>query len=391
MKSLMKINPILIIIKLIMNKFKLLTIVGTRPEIIRLSSIIKKFDKYFEHFLVHTGQNYDFELNQIFFEDLGLKEPHSYLEAAANTGTETIANVIHLTDKAIDKINPDAVLVLGDTNSCLSLIAAKNRKIPTFHLEAGNRCFDMRVPEEINRRIIDHTADVNLTYSTIAREYLLREGLSPDLVIKVGSPMKEVINDNIKKINNSKILDSLKLSKGKYFVLSSHRQENIEDDENFKKLIDTVNKVSENFSLPIIVSTHPRTRKKIDSKKIKFNKNINFLKPLSFSDYIRLQVDAKVVISDSGTINEEASILGFNAINLRESYERPESAEEGVTILTGLSSHRVLQAIEFFSQKQDNHRSIVKDYDVDNVSEKVASIVLGYTDYVNRVVWKKYK
>ena len=374
-----------------MKKLKVLTIVGTRPEIIRLSSIIKKFDDIFDHKLVHTGQNYDFELNEIFFSDLNLKKPDYFLDAASDSATKTIGNVIGLTDDVLKNESPDAVMILGDTNSCLSVIAAKNRKIPTFHFEAGNRCFDMRVPEEINRKIVDHTADVNLTYSTIAREYLLREGLAPDLVIKIGSPMKEVIEDNFNKIKNSKILKEHNLTKNSYFVVSSHRQENIENKKNFSKILSIIEGIEDQFGLPVIISTHPRTRKKLDSSKKKFSKNINFLKPLSFSDYIKLQMESKLVLSDSGTINEEASILNFNAINLRESYERPESAEEGSTILTGLSKERVFQAIEVF-EKMDTKkaRTIVKDYDTSNVSEKVANTVLSYTDYINRVVWKKY-
>ena len=374
-----------------MEKLKVLTVVGTRPEIIRLSSIIKKFESIFDHKLVHTGQNYDFELNEIFFKDLQLTQPDYYLDAADKSGTKTIGNVIRLIDEVLEKENPDAVMILGDTNSCLSVIAAKNRKIPTFHFEAGNRCFDMRVPEEINRKIVDHTADVNLTYSSIAREYLLREGLPPDLVIKVGSPMKEVLNDNSKKIEQSKILTQLKLKTSNYFVVSAHRQENIESEINFNKILSIISEVESHFELPIIVSTHPRTRKKLESSSNNFSKNVNFLKPLSFSDYIKLQKESKLVLSDSGTINEEASILQFNAINLRESYERPESAEEGTTILTGLSLDRVFQGINLFENiNKSKVKSIVKDYDVDNVSEKVANIILSYTDYINRVVWKKY-
>ena len=374
-----------------MKKLKVVTIVGTRPEIIRLSSIIKKFNDIFDHKLIHTGQNYDFELNEIFFSDLNLKKPDYFLDAAIDSATKTIGNVIGLTDDVLKNESPDAVMILGDTNSCLSVIAAKNRKIPTFHFEAGNRCFDMRVPEEINRKIVDHTADVNLTYSTIAREYLLREGLAPDLVIKIGSPMKEVIEDNFSKIKNSKILKEHNLTKNSYFVVSSHRQENIENKKNFSKILSIIEGIEDQFGLPVIISTHPRTRKKLDSSKKKFSKNINFLKPLSFSDYIKLQIESKLVLSDSGTINEEASILNFNAINLRESYERPESAEEGSTILTGLSKERVFQAIQVF-EKMDTKkaRTIVKDYDTNNVSEKVANTVLSYTDYINRVVWKKY-
>ncbi len=374
-----------------MKKLKVATIVGTRPEIIRLSSIIKKFDSIFNHTLIHTGQNYDHELSKIFFSDLSLKDPKYFLDAAGATGTKTIGKVLISIDDLLDKIKPDAVLVLGDTYSCLAVIASKNKKIPTFHLEAGNRCFDMRVPEEINRKIVDHTADVNLTYSSIAREYLLKEGLSSDLVIKVGSPMKEVICDNLEKINNSSILKKLSLTPKKFFIVSTHRQENIEIDKNFNKVIDVLEAIHKKFKLPIIVSTHPRTRNKLRTLKRPLNKEIQFLKPLNFSDYIKLQIESKLTISDSGTINEESSILGFNAINLRESYERPESAEETSSILTGLSAERVLQAINLIEKTKTSKKPIiVKDYDVNNVSEKVARIVLGYTDYVNRVIWKKY-
>ena len=374
-----------------MKKLKVATIVGTRPEIIRLSSIIKKFDSIFNHTLIHTGQNYDHELSKIFFSDLSLKDPKYFLDAAGATGTKTIGKVLISIDGLLDKIKPDAVLVLGDTYSCLAVIASKNKKIPTFHLEAGNRCFDMRVPEEINRKIVDHTADVNLTYSSIAREYLLKEGLSSDLVIKVGSPMKEVICDNLEKINNSSILEKLSLTPKKFFIVSTHRQENIEIDKNFNKVIDVLEAIHKKFKLPIIVSTHPRTRNKLRTLKRPLNKEIQFLKPLNFSDYIKLQIESKLTISDSGTINEESSILGFNAINLRESYERPESAEETSSILTGLSAERVLQAINLIEKTKTSKKPIiVKDYDVSNVSEKVARIVLGYTDYVNRVIWKKY-
>jgi len=372
-----------------MNKFKVVTIVGTRPEIIRLSSTIKKLDKHHDHYLIHTGQNYDYELNEVFFQDLGLKAPFKYLGCADKSALSTIANVLREVEKTLDDIKPNAVLVLGDTNSCLSILAAKYKRIPTFHMEAGNRCFDMRVPEEINRRLVDHVADINLTYSTIARDYLINEGLPPDLVIKVGSPMKEALHDNMEKIKKSTILKTLDLKKGKFFLVSCHRQENVEIPKQFKKISKILNKLAEEYELPVIVSTHPRTKNKIEGTKFKFSSKISFLKPLGFTDYINLQLSAKVVLSDSGTINEESSILGFPAINFREAHERPEAMEESATIMTGLSEDRVLQAVNLYQENKSKHK-IVADYDVDNVSEKVCKLILSYTDYVNRVVWKQY-
>jgi UDP-N-acetylglucosamine 2-epimerase (non-hydrolysing) len=376
-----------------MKKIKVLTVVGTRPEIIRLSRVMSALDQYCEHIIVHTGQNYDYELNQIFFDDLEIRKPDYFLDAAGASAAETIGNVIIEVDKVLLKEKPDAMLVLGDTNSCISVIPAKRKKIPTFHMEAGNRCFDMRVPEEINRKIVDHTADINLTYSTIARDYLLREGLSPDMVIKTGSPMLEVLNYYQEKINNSKILSKLQLEEGKYFLVSTHREENIDSDSNFKKLVNILNVVASKYELPIIVSTHPRTQKRIDTIRSEFSDNINFLKPLGFIDYNKLQLMAKATLSDSGTINEESSILNFPALNLREAHERPEGMEEAAVMMVGLNDIRVLQALEVLeNQTRGNERLIkeVNDYKISNVSDKIVRIILSYTDYVNRVVWKKY-
>lgn len=376
-----------------MKKIKVMSVVGTRPEIIRLACVLPQMDKHFDHILVHTGQNYNYELNQIFFDDLGLREPDHYLDASGRNAAETIGKVIIAVDKILKKENPEAVLVLGDTNSCLSVLPAKRRKIPTFHMEAGNRCFDMRVPEEINRRIVDHTADINLTYSSIAREYLLNEGIPADQIIKTGSPMYEVLNHYKSKIDSSKILNQLSLKKGKFFVVSAHREENIDSDFNFFKLVDTLSSIEKKYNLPVIVSTHPRTRKQIDLKKIKFDPNIRLLEPLSFTDYNKLQISAKVVLSDSGTINEEASILKFPALNLREAHERPEGMEEAVAMMVGLDSKRVLQSLEILeSQSKQSHFNTrdVSDYSMPNVSLKVVRIIQSYTDYVNRVVWKKY-
>jgi UDP-N-acetylglucosamine 2-epimerase len=373
--------------------FKVCTIVGTRPEIIKLSSTIKKIDKYFKQVLVHTGQNYDYELNQIFFDDLKIRKPDHFLDAAGASGAETIGKVIIAVDQVLSQENPDALLVLGDTNSCLSVIPAKRRKIPTFHMEAGNRCFDMRVPEEINRRIVDHTADINLTYSSIAREYLLREGLPPDMVIKTGSPMDEVLSYYLPRINSSDILERLDLKEQQFFIVSAHREENIESKVNFEKLIDTLNALAENYQLPVIVSTHPRTQKRVDDVGVKFNEKIRLIKPLSFTDYNRLQMTAKASLSDSGTINEEASILNFPALNLRETHERPEGMEEGTVMMVGLEVERVMQGLGIIdSQLRGSQRSLrrVADYSMPNVSEKVVRIIHSYTDYVNRVIWKKY-
>jgi UDP-N-acetylglucosamine 2-epimerase (non-hydrolysing) len=376
-----------------MKKLKVMTIVGTRPEIIRLSRVIPKLDEYCQHILVHTGQNYDYELNQIFFDDLKIRKPDNFLEAAGSNGAETIGKVIIAIDALLEKESPDCILVLGDTNSCLSVIPAKRRKIPIFHMEAGNRCFDMRVPEEINRRIVDHTSDINLTYSSIAREYLISEGLPPDQVIKTGSPMKEVLEYYRADIEQSSALTRLELNKNEYFVVSAHREENIESEKNVIKLAQVLNGIAEQFSLPVIVSTHPRTRKRIDSLGLEFDEKIQFLKPLGFTDYNQLQINARAVLSDSGTITEESSILNFRAVNLREAHERPEGMEEASVMMAGLDLERVLQVINILEDQNTGDKrllSVVSDYSVDNVSEKVVRIIHSYTDYVNRIVWKKY-
>lgn len=376
-----------------MKKLKLMTVVGTRPEIIRLSRVMAVCDKYFDHVLVHTGQNYDYELNEIFFTDLGIRKPDYFLNAAGKTGAETIGNVIIAVDKVLEEVQPEALLVLGDTNSCISVLPAKRRKIPTFHMEAGNRCFDMRVPEEINRRIVDHTADINLTYSTIARDYLLSEGLRPDQIIKTGSPMFEVLNFYRQKIEDSKVLTTLNLKENEYFVVSAHREENINSDKNFLDMVDMLNAVAEQYQLPVIVSTHPRTRKRIEEMGIEFNPLIKLLKPLGFSDYNKLQLSAKATLSDSGTINEESSILNFPALNLRQSHERPEGMEEAAVMMVGLTAERVLQGLDILERQDRSDKRtlrLVEDYSMPNVAEKVARIILSYTDYVNRVVWKKY-
>ena len=376
-----------------MKKLKVITVVGTRPEIIRLSRVIAKLDKDCDHLIVHTGQNYDYELNEIFFDDLEIRAPDYFLNAAASGSIATIGKILIEVEKVLDKEKPDAVLVLGDTNSCISLIAAKRKKIPTFHMEAGNRCFDMRVPEEINRRIVDHTADINLTYSSIAREYLLREGLPPEMVIKTGSPMKEVLTYYDHKIQSSKILDKLNLQDKNYFLVSAHREENIDSDINFKKLIKSLNMIAEEYNIPILISTHPRTRKIIDSKKVSFNNNIDFMKPLSFSDYNKLQLMAKATLSDSVTISEESSIQNFPALNIREAHERPEAMEEASVMMVGLDSSRIMQALSLLERQSRIEKRIVfevADYNVTNVSEKIVRIIHSYTDYVNRIVWKKY-
>ena len=376
-----------------MKKLKLMTVVGTRPEIIRLSRVMQACDKYFDHTLVHTGQNYDYELNEIFFNDLGIRKPDHFLNAAGGTGAETIGNVVIGVDKVLEEVQPEALLVLGDTNSCMAVIPAKRRKIPTFHMEAGNRCFDMRVPEEINRRIVDHTADINLTYSTIARDYLLAEGLPADLVIKTGSPMFEVLNHYRAKIEASDILDTLGITEHQYFIVSAHREENINSEQNFLDLVDMLNAVAEKYQFPVIVSTHPRTRNRIESLNVEFHPLVQLLKPLGFSDYNKLQLSAKAALSDSGTINEESSILNFPALNLRQVHERPEGMEEAVVMMVGLTAERTLQGLEILeSQARGKNRSLmlVTDYSMPNVSEKVVRIILSYTDYVNRVVWKKY-
>jgi UDP-N-acetylglucosamine 2-epimerase len=376
-----------------MKKLKIVTVVGTRPEIIRLSRVISALDNHCEHVLVHTGQNYDYELNEIFFQDLGIRKPDHFLNAAGSNGAETIGNVIIAVDRVLASIEPEALLVLGDTNSCMAVIPAKRRKIPTFHMEAGNRCFDMRVPEEINRRIVDHTADINLTYSTIARDYLLREGLSPDRVIKTGSPMFEVLNHYRDGIDASDVLTRLGLEAGKFFVVSAHREENIDSDKNLLKLVDVLNTVASTFGYPVIVSTHPRSQKRFDSMGVVFNENVKLLKPLGFKDYNKLQLASKAVLSDSGTISEESSILNFPALNIREAHERPEGMEEAAVMMVGLEVERVLQGLMILeSQASGTERTLrlVEDYSMPNVSEKVARIVHSYTDYVNRVVWKRY-
>jgi len=376
-----------------MKKLKIVTVVGTRPEVIRLACVLKKLDKYCEHILIHTGQNYDYELNEIFFDDLGIRKPDYFLGAAGATGAETIGNVIIEVDKVLEEIQPEAMLVLGDTNSCMALLPAKRRKIPTFHMEAGNRCFDQRVPEEINRRLVDHMADINLTYSSIARDYLLSEGLPADMVIKTGSPMFEVLNTYREGIDNSDVLERLNLKNHEFFVVSAHREENVDSDVNFFKLTNSLNLIAETYNIPVIVSTHPRTQKRIDAMGIKFHSLIQLLKPLGFKDYNKLQISAKAVLSDSGTINEESSIMNFPALNLREAHERPEGMEEAAVIMTGLGSERIMQGLAILeSQPRDSERLIrqVYDYSMPNVSDKMVRIIHSYTDYVNRVIWKKY-
>jgi UDP-N-acetylglucosamine 2-epimerase len=374
-----------------MKKLKVMTVVGTRPEIIRLSAVINKLDKSeaIEHILVHTGQNYDYELNEVFFEDFKLKKPDYFLNSAIGTAIETIGNILINIERVIDKENPDAFLILGDTNSCLTAIAAKRRHIPIFHMEAGNRCFDQRVPEETNRKIVDHIADINLTYSDIAREYLLREGLLPDRVIKTGSPMYEVIKSKLDDINNSDVLNKLNLEKGKYFVVSAHREENINSEKNFMNLVESLNAIADKYNFPVIVSTHPRTRKMIEEKGVKFNTLVNLLKPLGFDDYVKLQIESKAVLSDSGTISEESSILKFKALNLREAHERPEAMEEASVMMVGLKKERILQGLEILETQEKDTLREVYDYSMPNVSDKVLRIILSYTDYINRNVWRK--
>lgn len=376
-----------------MKKLKVMTVVGTRPEIIRLSRVMARLDEHCEHVLVHTGQNYDYELNEIFFQDLGIRKPDHFLNAAGASGAETIGNVIIAVDRVLADVQPEALLILGDTNSCMAVIPAKRRKIPTFHMEAGNRCFDMRVPEEINRRIVDHTADINLTYSTIARDYLLREGLPPDMVIKTGSPMFEVLNHYRDGIEASDVLERLGLQAGKFFVVSAHREENVDSDKNFLKLVDVLNTVAEQYDYPVIVSTHPRTQKRVDAMGVKFHANVRLLKPLGFKDYNKLQLTAKAVLSDSGTINEESSILNFPALNIREAHERPEGMEEAAAMLVGLEVERVLQGLQILaSQARGEERSLrlVGDYSMPNVADKVVRIIHSYRDYIMRTVWKNY-
>lgn len=376
-----------------MKKMKIMTVVGTRPEIIRLARVMAALDKYCDHVLVHTGQNYDYELNEIFFNDLGIRKPDYFLNAAGATGAETIGKVIIGVDQVLADVKPEAMLVLGDTNSCMAVIPAKRRKIPTFHMEAGNRCFDMRVPEEINRRIVDHTADINLTYSTIARDYLLREGLPPDMVIKTGSPMFEVLNFYREGIENSDILSRLSLEEGKFFVVSAHREENIDSDKNFHHLVDSLNAIAETYGYPVIVSTHPRTQKRVDALGVNFHPLVQLLKPLGFKDYNKLQLSSKAALSDSGTINEESSILNFPALNLREAHERPEGMEEAAVMMTGLTSERILQALQVLEHQprgEERGLRLVADYSMPNVSEKVVRIVHSYRDYVMRNVWKQF-
>ncbi|WP_035119571.1 non-hydrolyzing UDP-N-acetylglucosamine 2-epimerase [Cohnella panacarvi] len=374
-----------------MKRLKVMTIVGTRPEIIRLSAVILQLEKSnaIEHTLVHTGQNYDYELNEVFFNDFKLRKPDYFLNAATGTAVETIGNILIKIDPILEEVNPDAVLVLGDTNSCLCAIAAKRRQIPIFHMEAGNRCFDQRVPEETNRKIVDHTADINLTYSDIAREYLLREGLPADRVIKTGSPMFEVLNSRKDDIESSDILSRLELNEEQFFVVSAHREENINSEVNFYDLVESLNAIAEQTQLPIIVSTHPRTKKMIESRGIEFHPLVNTMKPLGFNDYVKLQLKARAVLSDSGTISEESSILGFRALNIRQAHERPEAMEETSVMMVGLKKERILQGLAVLETQEKDTLRRVADYSMPNVSEKVLRIIISYTDYVNRTVWRK--
>lgn len=376
------------------TKLKVMTVVGTRPEIIRLSRVLDALDasEAVEHIIVHTGQNYDYELNQIFFEDLGLRKPDYFLEAAGKTATETVGNILIKIDPLLEELKPDAFLVLGDTNSCLCAIPAKKRHIPIFHMEAGNRCFDQRVPEETNRKIVDHTSDINLTYSDIAREYLLREGLPADRIIKTGSPMFEVLNHYLPQIDASNVLEKLNLEEGKFFVVSSHREENINSEKNFRGLMASLNAIAEKYQYPIIVSTHPRTQNMIDKMQIEVRPEIQFLKPLGFHDYNALQKRAYAVLSDSGTISEESSILNFRALNIRQAHERPEAMEEASVMMVGLSPERILQGLtQVLQQKVGAERNFrqVSDYSMPNVSEKVVRIIISYTDYIKRTVWSE--
>lgn len=374
-----------------MKKLKVMTVVGTRPEIIRLSAVINKLDQSeaIEHILVHTGQNYDYELNEVFFNDFQLKKPDYFLNAATGTAVETIGNILVKIDPILEEVKPDAFLVLGDTNSCLCAIAAKRRQIPIFHMEAGNRCFDQRVPEETNRKIVDHTADINLTYSDIAREYLLREGLPADRIIKTGSPMYEVLHSRKEDIEKSDVLERLELTEGNYFVVSAHREENISSEQNFMDLVDSLNTIAEMYQMPVIISTHPRTKKMIEAKGISFHSLVKTMKPLGFNDYLKLQKYAKAVLSDSGTISEESSILGFKALNIRQAHERPEAMEEASVMMVGLQKDRILQGLEVLETQDKDTLRLVLDYSMPNVSDKVLRIILSYTDYVNRVAWKK--
>jgi UDP-N-acetylglucosamine 2-epimerase (non-hydrolysing) len=374
-----------------MKKLKIMTVVGTRPEIIRLSAVMNKLDSIdsIEHIIVHTGQNYDYELNEVFFQDFGLRKPDYFLDAALGSAAETIGNILIKIDPILEQIKPDAMLILGDTNSCLCAIPAKKRHIPIFHMEAGNRCFDQRVPEETNRKIVDHISDINLTYSSIAREYLLKEGLPPDRVIKTGSPMYEVIHSKLQDIEKSDILEKLSLQKNNYFVVSAHREENISNDSLFHSLVDTLNTIADVYNVPVIVSTHPRTRNKIEEQNIKFHPLVNLMKPLGFNDYVKLQKESKAVISDSGTISEESSILKFPALNIREAHERPEAMEEASVMMVGLNKDRILQALQILELQTEDTLRLVQDYSMPNVSDKVVRIIVSYIDYVNRVVWSK--
>ncbi|MDX1915682.1 MAG: UDP-N-acetylglucosamine 2-epimerase (non-hydrolyzing) [Methylophilus sp.] len=375
-----------------LKKLKVMTIVGTRPELIRLSRVMAKLDDYMHHILVHTGQNYDYELNEIFFKDLKIRKPDFYLEAVGHTAAETIGNIIARVDSLLDKENPDAILILGDTNSCLAAISAKKRRIPIFHMEAGNRCFDQRVPEESNRKIVDHLSDINMPYSAIAREYLLREGIPPQHIIKTGSPMYEVLQYYRKNIDESDVLKRLNLITGQYFVVSCHREENVDSPQNLDQLINILHMLSADYGLKIIVSTHPRTRKRLEEKNVSFSPLVHLMKPLGFFDYVHLQMNARIVLSDSGTITEESSILNFPALNIRHAHERPEGMEEASVMMVGLDYDRINQAIHILENREQstaNPLSLPSDYNVNNVSEKVARIILSYTDYVNRFVWHK--
>ena len=376
-----------------MQQLKVMSIVGTRPEIIRLSRVFAKLDKHCQHTLVHTGQNYDYELNQVFFEDLGIRKPDHFLNAAGKNAAETIGQVIIKVDELIEKSEPEAILILGDTNSCLAAIPAKRRKVPVFHMEAGNRCFDQRVPEEINRKIVDHTADINMPYSTIARDYLIAEGIPADRVIKTGSPMFEVLTHYMPDIDRSDVLKRLSIERGQYFVVSAHREENVDDPAKLVKLTDSLNSIANLYSMPIIVSTHPRTLQRINNQDIKFHENIKLLKPLGFHDYNHLQKNAKAVLSDSGTINEESSIMNFPALNIREAHERPEGMEEASVMMVGLAKARIMQGLRVLETQPSGSDRLLRnvyDYSMPNVSDKVVRIIHSYTDYVNRVVWKKY-
>lgn len=376
-----------------MNKTKVMTIVGTRPEIIKLSQVIKELDKYVDHTIVHTGQNFDYELNELFFEQLDVRKPNYFLDAVKGTVSETIGDIIAKADKIISKINPDAILVYGDTNSCLSVIPAKKRKIPIFHMEAGNRCFDQRVPEEVNRKIVDHLSDINMPLSEQARNYLIAEGIKPETIIKTGSPMKEVLNANMDKILASDILNKEGLEEHKYIVMSIHREENVDSPQNFKNLLESIDEITKKYKMPVIISTHPRTRKKLDEINYQDqNTLIKFSKPYGFHEYIHLQLKAFCVLSDSGTITEECSILNLPAITIRQAHERPEGMDEGTLIMSGLKKERIIEAIEVATQQHNKVKRVtklIKDYDVDNVSKKVIRIILSYTNYINRTVWHK--